>query len=252
MPDQGYQDAEIRFEHVRRGIGFVVGLLLFLVVVLAVFSAVVLLWVTNTFWGSLFGASVARRFEWLDEYTIAIFGALLLFVVPVKWKNRIFSLDWKDSKYADWGTLLLFGGGIALSDAMFRTGLASWIATNFVGIVGHAPSVVMVLVIVLMVIMLTEVTSNTAVTSMMVPIVITIAVGTGIDPTTLVLSAAIAASLAFTLPVATPPNALVYGTGYIKVRQMAKAGLILDLIAWLLTVVILYVIGDYVFGIVQF
>ncbi|MFQ5799321.1 MAG: SLC13 family permease, partial [Bacteroidota bacterium] len=219
---------------------------------LAVFSVVVVLWVTRPFWETLLGPSVGGRFEWFNEYTIALFGAVLLFLVPVNWRDRLFVLDWKDSKYVDWGTLLLFGGGIALSDAMFRTGLASWMATSFVSIIGNPSTLMLVIAIVLMVVFLTEITSNTAVTSMMVPIVITIAVGTGNDPVAFSVATALTASLAFMLPVATPPNALVYGTGHISVRQMAKGGLFLDLVGWIFTVVVLYVFGDLLFGIIQF
>lgn len=103
-----------------------------------------------------------------------------------------------------------------------------------------------------MVVFLTEITSNTAVTSMMVPIVITIAVGTGNDPVAFSVATALTASLAFMLPVATPPNALVYGTDHISVRQMAKGGLFLDLVGWIFTVVVLYVFGDLLLEIIQF
>ena len=216
------------------------------------FSLVVLLWVLSPFWESLLGPSVGGRLEWFNEYTIALFGATLLFIVPVSWKDRLFVLDWRDSKYVDWGTLLLFGGGIALSDAMFRTGLASWMATSFVGFIGQPSTLTLVLAIVFMVIFLTEITSNTAVTTMMVPIVITIAMGTGNDPVAFVIATAVTASLAFMLPVATPPNALVYGTGHISIRQMAKGGFVLDLVGWIFTVVVLYLLGDRVFHIIHF
>lgn len=220
--------------------------------VLGVFLLIVVLWISSPFWETLLGPSVAHGLEWFDEYTIALFGAMLLFLTPVNWKDRLFVLDWKDSKYVDWGTLLLFGGGIALSDAMFRTGLASWVASSFVGFIGHTSTLVLVLAIVLMVDFLTEITSNTAVASMMVPITITIAVGTGNDPVTLSVAAAVASSLAFMLPVATPPNALVYGTGYITVRQMFKGGLPLDMVGWIFTVVVLYLFGDLLFDIIHF
>ncbi len=104
----------------------------------------------------------------------------------------------------------------------------------------------------LMVVFLTEITSNTAVTTMMVPAVITIARGTGNDTVALAVATAVTASLAFMLPVATPPNALVYGTGHVSICQMVKGGFVLDLVGWIFTVVVLYLLGDRVFQIIHF
>ncbi len=214
------------------------------------FVTVVLLWVTNPFWQYIFAAPVAEKLQWFDENIIALTGALLLFLLPVNWKEQEFVLDWSDSKFVDWGTLLLFGGGIALSDGMFKTGLANWIASSAVSLVGSPSTIVLVIIIVLLIDFLTEVTSNTAVTSMMIPIVISIARGTGDDPVALSVAATIAASMAFMLPVATPPNALVYGTGYIKITDMAKAGFVLDIIGWVFTVLIIYLVAHVLFGII--
>ncbi len=161
-----------------------------------------------------------------------------------------FLLDWSDTKFVDWGTLILFGGGIALSDAMFKSGLAAWIAHTFIGSLGTPSTLVMMVVIVLLVAMLTEVTSNTAITTMMVPIVVSIARSTGENPITLAIATALAASMAFMLPVATPPNALVYGTGYVQLKDMVRGGLVLDLLGWIFTVGILVVLGAWMFGIV--
>ncbi len=218
----------------------------------AVFLLAVVLWVSNPFWNSLLPSGIAGQLRWVDEYTIGIIAGILLFVMPVDWKNRTFALEWKDTKFVDWGTLILFGGGIALSDAMFKTGLASWIATSFVGLIGTPSTLVLVVLVVFLMAMLTEVTSNTAVTSMMVPVVMAIARGTGDDPVVLSVAAAVAASMAFMLPVATPPNALVYGTGYIKIRDMVRAGFLLNMVGWALTVLIIYVFGHIVFNIFAF
>ena len=214
------------------------------------FIAVVLLWVTNPFWEFIFTEALIKKLSWFDENVIALFGAFLLFLLPVDWKNQKFVLDWGDSKFVDWGTLLLFGGGIALSDGMFKTGLANWIAKSAVSLVGTPSTFVMVVVIVLLMAMLTEVTSNTAVTSMMVPIIISIARGTGDDPAALSIAATIGASMAFMLPVATPPNALVYGTGYIKITDMLRAGFILDILGWLFTVAIIYLFAYKIFSLI--
>lgn len=197
---------------------------------LAVFSLTVFLWVTNPFWNLI--PIVGQRLEWFDEYLIAVFGCVILFILPVDFSNRKFVLDWSDSKYVDWGTLLLFGGGIALSDALFKTGLASVMANEFIKIFGHPSPFLLMFVVVIFMELLTEVTSNTAVTSMMVPILISIGSGVGINPTILVLPATFGASMAFMLPVATPPNALVYGSRYVTLLDMLKAGFILDMITW--------------------
>ncbi|MCX8010839.1 MAG: DASS family sodium-coupled anion symporter [Ignavibacteria bacterium] len=216
-----------------------------------IFFFIVSLWISNPFWKYIFPQAWVLKLEWFDEYVIAILGALLLFVIPVDWKNKKFVLEWQDSKFVDWGTLILFGGGIALSDAMFKTGLANLIATSTISIVGKPSTFLLMAIIILMIDFLTEVTSNTAVTSMMIPIIISIAKGLNSDPVALAVSAAVASSMAFMLPVATPPNAIVYGSGYIKITDMIKGGFVLDIIGWLMTILILYVFAFLIFGLIK-
>lgn len=216
------------------------------------FSFVVLLWITHPFWKYILPGDILVNLTWFDENIIAVSGALLMFLLPVNWKKQEFILDWTDAKFVDWGTLLLFGGGIALSDMMFKTGLANLIATTVVVFLGSPSTLVLMFAIIIMIDFLTEVTSNTAVVSMMIPIIISIAKGTGDDPVTLCVAAAVAASMAFMLPVATPPNALVYGTGYIKIKDMIKGGFILDIIAWFLIAAVIYFIGYKVMGVLNF
>ncbi len=207
---------------------------------LAGFSLAVFLWTTNPFWSLI--PVLGRKLEWFDEYLIAVFGCVVLFILPVDLSKRKFVLDWGDSKYVDWGTLLLFGGGIALSDALFKTGLANVMANEFIKIFGHPSPFLLMFVIVIFMDLLTEVTSNTAVTSMMVPILISISSGIGINPVVLVLPATLAASMAFMLPVATPPNALVYGSRYVTLLDMLRAGFILDIVMWLYISSMFYVL----------
>ena len=216
----------------------------------AAFTVVVLLWVISPFRKFILPQELAYKLGWFDESIIALFGVLLLFLFPVNWKEQKFVLEWPDSKFVDWGTLLLFGGGIALSDGMFKTGLANWIADTAVSFFGTPSTLVLVIIIVLLIDFLTEVTSNTAVISMMIPIIISIANGTGDDPVALSIAATVAASMAFMLPVATPPNALVYGTGYIKITDMVKAGFLLDFMGWVFTVLIIYFVAHVIFGII--
>lgn len=216
------------------------------------FLVVVTLWVTNPFWNLIFSKTFSLKLSWFDENIIALFGALLLFLLPVDWKNQKFVLNWSDSKFVDWGTLLLFGGGIALSDGMFKTGLANLIASSTVSILGTPSTLVLVFVIIIMMELLTEVTSNTAVVSMMIPIIISIARGTGDNPIALSVAATLAASMAFMLPVATPPNALVYGTGYVKITDMVKGGFILDILGWFFLIFIVYFVAGRLFGVLSF
>lgn len=218
---------------------------------IAVFLGAVLLWITNPFWPVLLRESVAGRLAWLDEYLIGLLCGALLFFIPVNLRRGEFLLDWGDTRCVDWGTLLLFGGGIALSDAMFKTGLASWVAGSFVAQFGTPSTGVLVLVVVLLIAMLTEITSNTAVTTMMVPVVVSIAQNSGANPLTVAVATALAASMAFMLPVATPPNALVYGTGYVRARDMLQSGLWLDLTGWLVTVFVVLIVGGTLWGVLS-
>ncbi|HID65434.1 MAG TPA: hypothetical protein EYP32_00440, partial [Aquificaceae bacterium] len=139
-------------------------------------------------------------------------------------------IDWKDiNRGVSWGTLILFGGGIALSGIMKETGTAKFISQKLIGILGEVPTVVFLLIIVLFVIFLTELMSNTATTALIAPILVSTAQGLGKPPEMLVIPAAVAASCAFMLPVATPPNAIVYGTNYIKQKDMIKVGIVLNI-----------------------
>jgi sodium-dependent dicarboxylate transporter 2/3/5 len=219
---------------------------------ISIFLLAVVFWISNPFWDTILPSGLARQLVWIDEFSIGLMAGVLLFLVPVDLKKRVFLLEWKDTAFVDWGTLLLFGGGIALSDAMFRCGLATWLGTVFTGMIGSPSPIVMVFFVVAFVGMLTEVTSNTAVTTMMVPVLISMAMRTGGDPSTLAVAAACGASLAFMLPVATPPNALVYATGHVTVRDMVKHGFMIEILGWFITVGILLVFADRVFGVIRF
>ncbi len=218
---------------------------------IAVFSLAVVLWLTLPFRAELFPASVLPHMKWLDEYTTGLIAGLLLLIIPVNVRERTFLLHWKDLRNVEWGALAIVGGGIGLSDAMFKTGFASWIATSFISLVGSPSTLVMMFAVVLFIDFLTEIATNSAVISMMAPVVISIAQRTGENPVALAVAAAIASSLAFMLPVATPPNAIVYGTGYVKMKDMMRAGVVLDIVGWLLAVGVLLVFGWMIFGVIS-
>jgi sodium-dependent dicarboxylate transporter 2/3/5 len=217
------------------------------VVTMVVFALVVVLWVTQPFWRYLLSAPLYDRISRFGVYEIGLLCALLLFVIPTDLRSWRPVLNWRDSRYVDWGTLLLFGGGIALSNAMFKTGLTEWLASDWVAGIRTPPALLSLLLAVLVVDYLTEITSNTAVATMMTPIVIMLAPQLGLDPVTLSVACAMAASLAFMLPVATPPNALVYGTGYFSIGQMIRAGFLMNLLGCAVMILCTYFIAGRLF-----
>jgi sodium-dependent dicarboxylate transporter 2/3/5 len=164
----------------------------------------------------------------LSDPGIAIFGALLLFIVPADWSKRDFLLNWTWAKRAPWDVLILFGGGLSLAAAIDSTGLAIWLGDGLL-FLGTYPLMILVLGIVGLVIYLTELTSNTATTATFLPVVAAFATELEMAPLQLAAPAAIAASCAFMLPVATPPNAIVYSSGYVSISSMARAGFWLNI-----------------------
>ena len=168
----------------------------------------------------------------LSDAGIALLGGFAMFVVPARRMGLEgpFLMDWESAVKLPWGVLLLFGGGLSLASAVSATGLAAWIGDALGGLAGW-PVVAVVLVIAGVVIFLTELTSNTATAAAFLPVVAALAPLIGLDPVTLALPAALAASCAYMLPVATPPNAIVYSSGHVSVPQMVRAGFILNLVA---------------------
>ena len=169
----------------------------------------------------------AQRF--LPESAVAILGAALLFVLPVDWTARRFTLSWSDAVRIDWGTLLLFGGGLALGGAMFRTGLSQAMGEGIVAWTGARSLVALTFLFAAVAIALTETTSNTATATMLSPLAIAAAQAAGVSPIPPAMAVAIGASMAFMLPVSTPPNAIVYGSGQIPITAMLRHGTALDL-----------------------
>lgn len=166
---------------------------------------------------------------------VAIAGALALFTIPTTTENgaRTFLLDWTNGVKIPWGVILLFGGGLSIAAGFQETGLAEWLGGQL-AVLDGVSMILILLVVITMTIFLTEVTSNTATATMLMPILGALAVGISVHPFGLMVAGATAASFAFMLPVATPPNAIVFGSGYITIPQMAKVGSGLNLIAILL------------------
>ena len=172
-------------------------------------------------------ATTAKRL--LPESVAAILGASLLFVLPVDWKQRRFTLTWSEASQIDWGTLMLFGGGLALGGAMFRTGLAESLGRGLVEMTGSHSRVALTCLFCWVTIVLTETTSNTATATMLTPLAIASAQAAGVSPVPVAMAVALGASMAFMLPVSTPPNAIVYGSGCVSITAMARHGAVLDL-----------------------
>lgn len=183
----------------------------------------------------------------VEDCTIAIFAAILLFMLPISWKKHEFTLNWKWASKIPWGVLLLFGGGMSLSAAFKASGLSEAIAQAFTGI--QVAPVLLVLLLAIVVMILTEFTSNTAVANIMIPVMAGVAAGLSMNPFILMMTVAVASSLAFMLPVATPPNAVAYGTDYVEMKDMVTAGWFLNLIGIILFTIFLFTLGLSIFGI---
>jgi solute carrier family 13 (sodium-dependent dicarboxylate transporter), member 2/3/5 len=194
-------------------------------------------------WGSLLPYG-----NLLNDGSVAIAMAVALFIIPSRNKKGTTLLDWNTASALPWHILLLFGGGFALAAGFKESGLSLWFGEQLIGITGFHPLLIM-LAICLIMTFLTELTSNTATTEMVLPILAGIAITTNINPLLLMVPATLSASLAFMLPVATPPNAIVFGTGKITMAQMARTGLLLNLIGAVVVSLMMYFWGSFVFNI---
>ncbi len=192
--------------------------------VAAIFLATALAWIGRPL------ASAAFPDLALSDTGIAVIAALGLFVIPVDLRKGVFLMNWECAKTLPWGVLLLFGGGLSLADAITRTGLAAWIADGL-AVLGVWPPVLVVGGLIAVILFLTEVTSNTATAAAFLPLIATLSTTTGIPPLALLVPATLAASCAFMMPVATPPNAIVFASGRLTVPLMARTGLGLNAIA---------------------
>jgi sodium-dependent dicarboxylate transporter 2/3/5 len=195
----------------------------------------------------VFQPLLARVVPGISDAGIAIVGALLLFVLPASVERGEFLLDWETAARLPWDVLLLFGGGLSLAGAISGSGLADWIGDALAGLDAW-PIVGVTVAVTTVVIFLTELTSNTATAAAFLPVVGSVAVGMGEHPLLLAVPAALAASCAFMLPVATPPNAIVYGTGLIRIPEMARAGLALNFLFIGLITALTYTLVIAVFG----
>jgi len=191
--------------------------------VLAVFLLVAAAWIAR----GLFRSGM------IADSTIAMIGALLLFLIPADMKEGTFLLDWKTASKVPWGVIILFGGGLSLASGFRASGLDEWIGSS-VSFLNGTDYVVLLSAVALMTIFLTEITSNTATSAMLIPIISGIAISMSISPYGPIIAVTIAASYAFMLPVATPPNAVVFMSSHVTITRMVRAGLVLNIFGWIL------------------
>lgn len=199
---------------------------------LCAFGLGIILWIgPSVLADSALGKSSLSWFTSIDIGTAAILAACLLFVLPVSWKDREFTLSWPQAAKIDWGTIILVGTGLVLGALMDNTGLAEVVGVAVVDGLGLEGTVSVTILSVLLAIVISEMASNTAAVGVVAPIIIPIASAVGMDPTLPVLAAIFGASCGFMLPVSTPPNAIVYGSGMVPILRMFRTGIVFDIVA---------------------
>ena len=215
--------------------------------VMLVFGGAAFFWVFPGLIESLFGVDLGLL-GMMDDTAIAIGAGLVLFLLPAEGRSRMV-LDWKDAENGlPWGVLLLFGGGLSLAGAVAASGLDKWFGEQVTGLGALSP-ILLVMAVTAIVLFLTEITSNTATAATFIPILGGVALGIGADAMSLLIPAALAATCAFMLPVGTPPNAIVFGTGAVTIAQMARGGFVLNLVGILLITAAIYLLGGIALGI---
>jgi len=219
-----------------------------------IFVSLAILWLTRAGlnigsvdipgWSSLFSSP-----EYINDGTVAIALSIILFIIPAKSEKGKRIMDWATASKIPWNIVLLFGGGFALASAFKESGLSIWVGEQLSDI-GSLHPIIIIAIISLTMTFLTELTSNTATTEMLLPVLAGLSISTGINPLLLMLPATISASMAFMLPVATPPNAIVFGSNKITVMEMARTGIVLNLVGVIIITLVTYYWGSWVFDIV--
>jgi sodium-dependent dicarboxylate transporter 2/3/5 len=209
---------------------------------LIAFAVTVSFWILPGILAVVFGETSSvyvDTYARLDEGIVAVLGASLLFLLPVDWKRREFTLNWSDAASIDWGTIVLFGTGIILGTLLEETGLAETVGTGASEALGLSTTFAITAFAVMLAIVVSETTSNTASAAVVVPIVLPIAMAANVDPFVPGMAATFAASFGFMLPVSTPQNAIVYGSGVVPITKMIRSGFSFDIIGAILILLIL-------------
>ena len=208
--------------------------------VLGIFILTAMAWMTRSYFLSKFIPGV-------DDTIIALTGAIILFLFPSRSRKSPRLIDWESAVKLPWGIVLLFGGGLALAEGFKVSGLAEWIGSQATLLQG-VTLILLLAVIVTAVNFLTEITSNLATTSMILPILAPMALSIDVHPYALIIGATMAASCAFMLPVATPPNAIVFGSGYLRIPEMVKTGIWMNIISIILVTLAVYFLLPYLWN----
>lgn len=208
-------------------------------IILLTFCLAVVLWITQPI--------ITKYYKNINDGVIAVFSAMLLFFIPVNWKSNTYILDNQSFTKIPWDTILLFGGGFSLAYMIEKSKLAEWIGQNL-SFFGNLPISVQIVSVVTLIIFLTELTSNIATTAVFLPILSGLAQSNQTNPLLLIIPATIAASCAFMFPVATPPNAIIFASGKVKISEMARAGILINLSYILLITLLVFFIAIPVFG----
>jgi len=194
------------------------------------------------------GWRTAFGLEMVSDASIAIATSLLLFITPSKDRPTEMLLTWKKAKELPWGILLLFGGGFAIAGGFNSSGLSSIIG-NIIASIGIESPILIVIIICVVLTFLTEITSNTATTNLILPILAKASAVLGLDPRVLMIPATLSASCAFMMPIASPTQAIVFGSGHIKIKQMIKAGILFNVLGIIVVTVVFYLLAKFAFGI---
>jgi len=210
--------------------------------VLIAFLITVMLWVLPGLIAVIWG-SASKIGSWYEsripEAVAAIIGTTLLFLLPVDWSKRQFTISWPEAAKIDWGTIILFGGGLALGTLMFSTGLAEALGKWIFSFIGAKNNLSITATAIAVGIVISEITSNTASANMVIPVMISLAQAAGVNPLGPAIGACLGASYGFMLPVSTPPNAIVYGSGMVPITKMVRTGIIFDLCGFVLILLVI-------------
>lgn len=196
------------------------------------FAMAAFLWMLPAIAAALWGSdhqTVKLISGHLPEAAVALLVASLLFIAPISWRERRFALSWEQGRQVNWGIILLFGGGLSLGTMAEKTGIAQWIGAGISQLEIASTPAGLLAVSIAVTIVVSEFASNTASTTLLVPIVIAAAKASGLDPVAPALGCGLAATCGFIFPVSTPPNAIVFGTGLVPLRRMIRVGVLLDI-----------------------
>jgi sodium-dependent dicarboxylate transporter 2/3/5 len=202
---------------------------------------------TSFFWifQQLFNTYVFQK-ELLNDTNIAMTGGLLMFVVPANFKKHVFLLDWKDTVNIQWGILFLFGGGLCLADGLQNAGIIQLVGKSLAD--QSTFNAWMIFGLIIVTVILSEFMSNVALVQVFVPVIFGIADGMNVNPVLLAMPVTLGASIGFMFPIATPPNAIVFASGYIRMKDMVRAGILLDIVSILIILAASLTLVKWVYG----